>query len=158
MKLSQTFAILKYLGRKHGLSGSTEEEVCRVDLIEAEAMDIRTKWSQTVYSTDFVSQMPQVISLVHISCKQFIIFLFQEKLKDDFIKNFVLKLKEVSNFLGDRLWFAGNKVICHDLSLWRRPDMKVVLFYQTDNLCGFLDVRTARHPLDTRRRRPERPQ
>ena len=54
VKLSQTFAILKYLGRKHGLAPSTEEERTRVDLAEAEALDIRTNWASTCYSPDFV--------------------------------------------------------------------------------------------------------
>lgn len=55
VKLSQTFAILKYLGRKHGLAPKNEEEQRRVDLIEAEAMDMRANWSKTCYSPDFVS-------------------------------------------------------------------------------------------------------
>ena len=55
MKLSQTFTILKYLGRKHNLAPLSEEEHIRVDLIEAEAMDMRTNWSRLCYyETDFV--------------------------------------------------------------------------------------------------------
>ena len=57
VKLTQTFAILKYLGRKHNLVPKNEEEHRRIDLIEAEAMDIRSKWVGLVYSSsaDFVS-------------------------------------------------------------------------------------------------------
>ncbi len=57
VKLSQTFAILKYLGRKHNLVPKNEEEHRRIDLIEAEAMDMRTKWVAHCYSSsvDFVS-------------------------------------------------------------------------------------------------------
>jgi len=56
VKLSQTFAILKYLGRKHNLAPLTEQEHIRIDLIEAEAIDIRTKWSHfCYYETDIVS-------------------------------------------------------------------------------------------------------
>ena len=55
VKLSQTFAILKYLGRKHNMAAKTEEEQIRVDLIEAEAEDMRTKWSTLCYHDDFVS-------------------------------------------------------------------------------------------------------
>ena len=54
VKLSQTFAILKYLGRKHGLAPVTDAEQIRVDLIEAEAMDVRSGWSKLCYSPDFV--------------------------------------------------------------------------------------------------------
>ena len=56
VKLSQTFAILKYLGRKHNLAPKTEEEHIRVDLAEAEAIDMRTKWSTLCYNADFVSK------------------------------------------------------------------------------------------------------
>ena len=55
VKLSQTFAILKYLGRKHGLAGKNEAEQIRVDLIEAEAFDMRTKWVTLCYYGNFVS-------------------------------------------------------------------------------------------------------
>ena len=44
VKLSQTFAILKYLGRKHGLAPRNEADTIRVELIEAESMDLRQKW------------------------------------------------------------------------------------------------------------------
>lgn len=55
VKLSQSFAILKYLGRKHGLVPGNEQEQIRVDLIEAEAFDQRMRWVQLCYhSEDFV--------------------------------------------------------------------------------------------------------
>ena len=53
VKLTQTFAILKYLGRKHGLAPRNEAERIRVDLAEAEALDLRTKWVAQCYG-DFV--------------------------------------------------------------------------------------------------------
>lgn len=57
VKLTQSFAILKYLGRKHGLAPVNEAQQIRVDLIEAEAMDMRTKWTYMCYYTpDFVSK------------------------------------------------------------------------------------------------------
>lgn len=56
VKLSQTAAILKYLGRKHGLSPKTEAERMRVDLIEAEGFDMRTNWLNLCHSPDFVIQ------------------------------------------------------------------------------------------------------
>ena len=55
VKLSQTFAILKYLGRKHDLIAKNSAEQLRIELIEAEAMDMRTKWAMLIYGkTDFV--------------------------------------------------------------------------------------------------------
>jgi len=50
--LSQTFAILKYLGRKHNMKANNEKEQIRLELIEAEAVNMRSKWSTLVYSSD----------------------------------------------------------------------------------------------------------
>ena len=58
VKLTQTFAILRYLGRKHGLAPITDAEKIRVDLIEAEINDMRANWSYLCYGgtlADFVS-------------------------------------------------------------------------------------------------------
>ena len=55
VKLTQTMAILKYLGRKHGLVAKNEAEQIRVDLMEAEALDIRSGWVALCYGSDFVS-------------------------------------------------------------------------------------------------------
>jgi glutathione S-transferase len=44
------------LGRKHGLVAKNEKEQLRIDLIEAEAMDMRNKWVMLIYGkADFVS-------------------------------------------------------------------------------------------------------
>jgi glutathione S-transferase len=39
------------------MAAKTEEEQIRVDLIEAEAEDMRTKWSTLCYHDDFVSNL-----------------------------------------------------------------------------------------------------
>ena len=53
--MSQSFAILKYLGRKYGLVGKNEAQQLRIDLIEAEAMDLRTRWAVLLYvANDYV--------------------------------------------------------------------------------------------------------
>ena len=52
VKLSQTFAILKYLGRKHGLVPLNEAERIRIDLIEAEALDMRQRWVSICYGKE----------------------------------------------------------------------------------------------------------
>ena len=51
---------LKYLGRKHNMAAKNEEEQIRMDLIEAEAIDMRTKWSTLCYIADFVSNIYQL--------------------------------------------------------------------------------------------------
>lgn len=63
VKLSQTMAILKYVGRKYGLAPKTEAEQIRADLIEAEALDIRANWSNTCYSPNFVIGLVNIFEL-----------------------------------------------------------------------------------------------
>jgi len=103
VKISQTFAILKYLGRKHGLAPKTEQEQTRVDLIEAEAMDIRTNWSKTMYSPDF------------------------ENLREDFIKSFIVKCKDLSAFLGTHKYFAGETLTYIDFLMYELLDIHSIL-------------------------------
>lgn len=98
VKLSQTFAILKYLGRKHGLAPKTEAEHIRMDLTEAEAIDMRTKWSTLCYNADF------------------------EKLKPEFLKNLSVKLKEMSTFLGSHPYFAGENITWIDFVMYELLD------------------------------------
>ncbi|CAG0894172.1 unnamed protein product [Darwinula stevensoni] len=49
VKLSQSLAILRYLGRKHGLYGQTEEEQCRQDMIEQQHGDLNWARAYLVY-------------------------------------------------------------------------------------------------------------
>ena len=44
-KLSQTFAIMKYIAGKHNLVPNTEKERLRVNLLEGEAEDFRHMWA-----------------------------------------------------------------------------------------------------------------
>merc|ERR1712137_979840 len=50
VKLTQSMTIMKYLGRKYDLAPVTEGEHQRVDLIEAEAIDMRGAWGRTCYN------------------------------------------------------------------------------------------------------------
>ena len=75
LKLSQTFAILKYLGRKHNMKANNDAEQIRLDLIEAEAVDMRMKWSMLVYSPEFVIRNSLSSSSMTMS-KTLTLFLF----------------------------------------------------------------------------------
>lgn len=48
--LLQTLAILRYLGRKYGLSGKNEQEIRRLDLLEQEAFDLMMTLIRTWYA------------------------------------------------------------------------------------------------------------
>jgi len=100
VKLSQSFAIMKYLGRKHHLVPKTEEEKIRVDLTEGEAMDMRFNWSTLCYS----------------SPEEF------EKNKPEFLTKLSLKLKELSAFLGSHDWFAGETMTYMDFVMYEILD------------------------------------
>lgn len=85
-RLTQSNAILRYIARKHNLCGETEEEKIRVDILENEVNDMRMYHIKTCYSPDY------------------------EKLKPEFLKALHEKIKLLSQFLGKRSWFAGDKL------------------------------------------------
>ncbi|XP_066209009.1 glutathione S-transferase Mu 1-like isoform X2 [Saccopteryx leptura] len=85
-RLNQSNAILRYIARKHNLCGETEEEKIRMDILENEVMDVRLKLALMCYNPDF------------------------EKLKPDYLKGLPDKMKQFSQFLGKRSWFAGDKL------------------------------------------------
>ncbi|XP_040851567.1 glutathione S-transferase Mu 1-like isoform X1 [Ochotona curzoniae] len=89
-RLTQSNAIVRYLGRKHNLCGETEEEKIRVDILENQAMDNRWQLGTICYNPDF------------------------EKLKPDYLKGLPDKLTLYSQFLGKRPWFAGDKITIAD--------------------------------------------
>uniref|UniRef100_A0A8B9LM54 glutathione transferase n=1 Tax=Astyanax mexicanus TaxID=7994 RepID=A0A8B9LM54_ASTMX len=48
-KISQSNAIMRYIGRKHNLCGETEDEKVRVDILENQAMDFRNGFVMLCY-------------------------------------------------------------------------------------------------------------
>lgn len=98
VKLSQTFAILKYLGRKHGLDARNEAEHIRIDLVEAEALDMRSRWVALCYGADFETNKPE------------------------YLKNLALKLKEMSDYLGTHNYFAGDHITYIDFLMYELLD------------------------------------
>ncbi|XP_038958865.1 glutathione S-transferase Mu 4 isoform X4 [Rattus norvegicus] len=67
-KVTQSNAILRYLGRKHNLCGETEEERIRVDVLENQAMDTRLQLAMVCYSPNFVSSTNPELKLALHSC------------------------------------------------------------------------------------------
>ena len=55
LKLTQSYAIMRYIGRKHNLLGTNENEMIRVDLTINELEDFRDGWVTLCFSGDFVS-------------------------------------------------------------------------------------------------------
>ncbi|XP_040854578.1 glutathione S-transferase Mu 1-like isoform X3 [Ochotona curzoniae] len=107
-KLTQSNAIVRYLGRKHNLCGETEEEKIRVDILVNQAMDTRWQLGTICFNPDFV-----IVSAGADSC-----LLLQEKLKPDYLKDLPEKLTLYSQFLGKRPWFAGDKITIADFHVY----------------------------------------
>ena len=53
--LSQSGAILRYLGEKHGLDGKNAIERARLNVLALECADFHTSFAKIVYNPDFVS-------------------------------------------------------------------------------------------------------
>ncbi|RLV88644.1 hypothetical protein DV515_00015435 [Chloebia gouldiae] len=77
-----------------GEGGETEEETLRVDMLENQIMDFRMSLVMVCYNPDF------------------------EKLKPGYLEQLPGKLKLFSNFLGDRKWFAGEKLTFVDFLMF----------------------------------------
>jgi len=93
VKLSQTHAIMRYLGRKYDLVGKTEEEKWRIDLAELQIIDLRNAWTGLCYS-GFATQA------------------------ETFKANLPNQLKAFSQFLGERKFFAGERITYVDFLIY----------------------------------------
>ncbi|XP_030589808.1 glutathione S-transferase Mu 3-like [Archocentrus centrarchus] len=95
-KIPQSNAIMRYIARKHNMCGETEEEKIRVDVLENQAMDLRLAF----------------IKLCYLNIDQ----------KPEYLKNLQCTLKQFSDFLGKRKWFAGDKITFVDFIMYELLD------------------------------------
>lgn len=96
-KITQSNAIMRYIARKHNMCGETEDEKVRVDIIENQSMDFRNGFVRLCY-TNF------------------------DEMKPDYLKMLPNTLKQFSDFLGDRKWFAGDKITFVDFIMYELLD------------------------------------
>ncbi|XP_008294198.1 glutathione S-transferase Mu 3-like [Stegastes partitus] len=96
-RIMQSNAILRYIARKHNMCGETEDEKIRVDIIENQAMDFRNGFVTLCYM-NFDTQR---------SC---------------YVEKLPATLKQFSDFLGDRKWFAGDKITFVDFTMYELLD------------------------------------
>jgi glutathione S-transferase len=52
--MTESNAILRHIGRKHGLDGKTEEEKVKVDMLEGLSYNFHVDFARICYSPDFV--------------------------------------------------------------------------------------------------------
>uniref|UniRef100_A0A8C5M111 glutathione transferase n=1 Tax=Leptobrachium leishanense TaxID=445787 RepID=A0A8C5M111_9ANUR len=94
VKLTQSNTILRYIASKHGMCGDTEKEKLYVSLIENQTMDFRMGLVSITYNPQF------------------------ETLKGPYLEKLPIALQRISKFLGDRQWFAGDKITFVDFVVY----------------------------------------
>jgi len=117
VKLSQTHAIMRYLGRKYDLFGKNDEENWRIDLAEQQLADFRQSWSTLCYS-GYATKA------------------------NEFRTNLPNQLKAFSQFLGARNFFGGERITYVDFLiyeiLFQLKVFSAESFTGLDNLTGYL--------------------
>ncbi|CAG0885431.1 unnamed protein product [Darwinula stevensoni] len=94
LKMSQSLAILRYLGRKHGLYGKTDKELCRQDMVEQQHGDFMMDMGHVVYTA------------------------FTLEAKSNYLKETLpTHLDLFTKFIGDRSWLVGDRLTYVDF-LW----------------------------------------
>nr|XP_022302683.1 glutathione S-transferase Mu 3-like [Crassostrea virginica] len=119
IKITQSNSILRYIGEKHGLLGKSAKEKVDCDMMVENAMDFRNGVVRLCYNKDY------------------------EKLKDDYFKNVMDKLKQFNAFLGDKSWFAGENITICDFPMYELLDqhklMKPGILDGFPNLVKFVE-------------------
>jgi glutathione S-transferase len=100
IKITQSNAIMRYLGRKNGMDGETETEKVRVDIMENQAMDFRNGFVSLCYRSGPA---------------------FPEK-AEAYKNNVKSILNRFNKFLGDRAYFASEKLTYVDFIMYELLD------------------------------------
>jgi glutathione S-transferase len=112
VKITQSMAILKHLGRKFGLDGSTVKAKAEVDMMLDTANDVRGPMVALCYRADF---SPEVM-------KQWV-----EGSAGD-MKSVEARLGPIQTKLGSNDWFVNNEMTIVDFLLWEIIDCYRLLF------------------------------
>jgi len=119
VRITQSNTILRYIGRKHGLLGETEAEQIRMDLMLNEIGDFRSGFIRLCYGPTF------------------------KKNKDQYVETCKIKLKQFDAFLGDRKFFAGDKITIADFPTYEIFDhhllLEPTLLDEFPNLKAFME-------------------
>jgi len=102
VRITQSLAIIRYLGRKYKLNGNTDEEQIRVSLTEQQLKDFHAAFTRICFDTNF------------------------ETLKIDYLKQLPQSLELLSKFLGDRPYFAGENLTYADFLAYEYLDQQKI--------------------------------
>lgn len=100
VKLSQSIAILRYLGRKHGLAPDTtdSQQIARADIMEQQCVDFFNGLRTLAYNPNFTTE------------------------KVEYIKKLPYKIQLFENALGNNSWLLGQKITYVDFFLFEVLD------------------------------------
>jgi len=127
VQISQTKVILAYLGRKHNLDASTEEERIRMGLAIEVLEEYRQALSKVAYQAPCVKNREEV----------------HETLRKEYEEQLPTKLGAVSKFIGKNKWVAGDRLTYADFFVYDILDFHRILFnpkfFEADtNLCAYM--------------------
>lgn len=100
VKISQSMAIMRYIARKHGLDGQTDEEKRRIDVAAEQLIDYRRESGSVFYSPQF------------------------EQLKTNYLNGLHDKMKALSDYLGERQWLSGGSISFVDFLMYEWLDVQ----------------------------------
>lgn len=103
LKITQTNAILQHLADRAGLSGTTEEERAKVNMLFGLSGDVRRRYTGAAYSPKFDEMRPGLVESIE------------------------QKLAELDQFLGSREYLVGQGVTVSDLLWYDLIDQFLVL-------------------------------
>jgi len=86
VKITQSNAIMRYIGRKNNLLGTNEKEMISVDMMENEVGDFRSTFVSLCYNPNFDAR------------------------RDAYLAALPEKLSKFSKYLGENNWLAGENV------------------------------------------------
>ncbi|CAN7985230.1 unnamed protein product [Ixodes hexagonus] len=120
VRLTQSHAILRYLGRKHDLAGRTEEEVTQLDQLEQQAGDLLMKLAMTAFAPDL------------------------DAARKTYEENMGNELKPWAEYLRGRAWALGERLtyvdfILHEALDWIR-DFKPDAFQRFPTLVKYVEA------------------
>ncbi|XP_042888971.1 glutathione S-transferase-like [Penaeus japonicus] len=104
---------MRYLARKYDLCGTTAEEMVRTDMLECELVDLQNAFFDVTYE--------------------------HYERKDSYVASLPARMKQYSDFLGSRTWFAGDKLTYVDFLAYEVFDQHLVL--ASTCLDGFKNLR-----------------
>ena len=107
LKLTQSMAILRHLGREHGLYGKDNKEASQIDMIMDLAGDMRLGLARLAYNPDFVSNLPSHFS--GIKTKKFIFSLFSGESKGQTYRINGTKVQTTFGIFGRQAIFDGRR-------------------------------------------------